>query len=316
MKDSFAARGFCAFQSLLSASQLQLLRRQCDDRRMAISLECLCEADCVLEALPEENYPPEAHLARSNSAAYLELRASEEADRKCLDTLLFSTLAAAANALLGGAPPRLFNEHFVSKPALGGPFRWHTDAAHQLEALFSLAAPERCDEHEYLSLWVALDDIQDENGPLLLLPLDAPQPPQTPWYQVADEATEAWLESHTAHLVTTSGLRAGDAVAFSSRVWHRSQPNTGHSDRRVFYAQYSRTVLGMAEDSPLALAIPTYPDASASTRATGRAIFFLPQLVSAPCMSSREAEAVGCGTCTATGYTAPTAVASLHAVGP
>jgi hypothetical protein len=89
---------------------------------------------------------------------------------------------------------------------------------------------------------------------------------------------------------STTMLALGDAVAFSSRVWHRSQPNTSHSDRRVFYAQYSRTVLGMAEDSPLALAIPTCPDASASTRAMGRAICFLPQLVSAPSMTSREAE--------------------------
>jgi hypothetical protein len=60
MADTFSTRGFCAFQSLLSASQLQLLRRQCDDRRKAISLAELCEADCVLEALPEETYPPGA----------------------------------------------------------------------------------------------------------------------------------------------------------------------------------------------------------------------------------------------------------------
>ena len=85
----------------------------------------------------------------------------------------------------GGAesppPPCLFNEHFVLKPAQrAGPFAWHTDGAHQLEALLALgdaaAAPE------YVSVWCALDDITEANGPLVLLPRDAPQP-TAPWHE-------------------------------------------------------------------------------------------------------------------------------------
>ena len=91
--------------------------------------------------------------------------------------------ADAGDRTLGAEspPPCLFNEHFVLKPARrAGPFAWHTDGAHQLEALLALgdaaAAPE------YVSVWCALDDITEANGPLVLLPRDAPQP-TAPWHE-------------------------------------------------------------------------------------------------------------------------------------
>lgn len=236
LEAGFREHGCCALSALLTPAELDLLRRHCDARRAQVSDELLCESDCVLEAC---SLPGERHPARKDAAAYLKLRAAvydDDGDRDGLHDIIIRKLAAVAAAALG-SPPLLFNEHFVAKPArVGGPFRWHTDAAHQLEAEYALSPPDASDHPPYVSIWCALDDLNDDNGPLVLLPSDVPQPPDALWHRPADDETEAWLEAH-ADALTTSGLRAGDVVLFSSRLWHLSRPNVSERERRVFYAQ-------------------------------------------------------------------------------
>ena len=281
-----SAHGICALSGLLSTDQLALLRRQCDERRSALSTEELCEADCVLEATC---LPPEQHPARTDAASYLALR-SAPSDFDELHALLFGKLAAIASMALQ-ARPLLFNEHFVCKPHTAGAFQWHTDAAHQLEAIFSLRPPPASDDGglDYVSLWISLDDLNEDNGPLVLLPLSVQQP-SSPWHEPADAHTEQWLEEHASHLLSTSALRAGDAVLFSSRVWHCSAPNWASRDRRVFYCQFSRRVIGVQE-RPLALAIHTDADAGCLAEST-RIVSLLP-LVTGSRLASTSVSATG-----------------------
>ena len=73
----------------------------------------------------------------------------------------------------------------------------------------------------------------------------------------------------SADELLASTLRTGDVVVFSSRVWHCSEPNSSSTDRRVFYAQFSRGVLGGAA-SPLGLAIRTHRAARMSRQSERR----------------------------------------------
>ena len=78
-------------------------------------------------------------MVRTDAQAYL--RARKLADHDVLAELILTILPSAVFAILG-CRPYLFNEHFVAKPArVATSFCWHTDAAHQLEALLALSPP-------------------------------------------------------------------------------------------------------------------------------------------------------------------------------
>ena len=256
MPDDFSRCGVCAFTSAVSAEDVELLRRDCGRLRANYEDEALCELSCVLEA-------EDALLmhSRCDGEEYLVTRGTPAADRDSMRALLLCKLPALVIAALDSASAvadlRLFNEHFVVKPArIASSFRWHTDAAHQLEALCAVAGAHNLPE--YVSVWIPLDDLHGDgsNGALTLLPLDAPQPPDGDPMQPASAAAERWLHEHArGHVLSSRGLRAGDAIIFSSRLWHMSEPNLSACERRVHYSQYSIGPIGGAA-APLALAVP------------------------------------------------------------
>jgi ectoine hydroxylase-related dioxygenase (phytanoyl-CoA dioxygenase family) len=48
-------------------------------------------------------------------------------------------------------------------------------------------------------------------------------------------------EERIEQLAVPQLIKAGDVVAFSSTLWHRSDPNLSGSNRRAYYCQYSQT---------------------------------------------------------------------------
>ena len=254
----YARRGCVRLTNLLQEGELALLRAECDVLRSSISSSDLLAADCVVD-IPPAAMLPERDAARTNAAAYL---AARFGDRAIGHVVLEALPAVAASCTLPvSAPPFLFNEHYVCKPErVAGEFSWHTDAAHQCEAQLALGADDEA-AFEYVSAWVALDDICEDNGALVLLPRDAPQPPDASRVAPASTSTETWLDGAGHHAVTTRGMRAGDGLLFSSTLWHSSESNRSGAVRRAFYAQYSSAPL-VARGSPLALAVPTQPDAT------------------------------------------------------
>jgi hypothetical protein len=190
----------------------------------------------------------------------------------------------------------LFNEHFVTKPARSRvAFGWHTDEGKQLPWSHSGGgggmrgsgvqgagdggssssdgdddgdengvdpgnggdSPGSCRPDdgrvggrggsdsgsvEYVSVWLALDDIVPGSGGLVLGGLGLP--------------SKGGRRDRKAEAVAVCPMEAGDAVAFSSRLWHRSPPNESACHRRVFYAQFSAVpVTGPRSAFPLCFAV-------------------------------------------------------------
>ncbi|QGN33107.1 phytanoyl-CoA dioxygenase family protein [Microlunatus sp. Gsoil 973] len=129
----------------------------------------------------------------------------------------------------------LFWEQYVIKA--GDPdttFAWHQDSGYVHE-----------NHTPYLTCWIALDDVTEENGSVYLLPY-----------------SRSGIRSYIKHVPIGTGdqvcyfgsdpgmpviVPAGSIVCFSSTVIHRSGANLTDRLRRVYLLQYSPEVIMNAE---------------------------------------------------------------------
>jgi ectoine hydroxylase-related dioxygenase (phytanoyl-CoA dioxygenase family) len=140
------------------------------------------------------------------------------------------TMADICRAVLG-EEAYLFWEQYVIKAAdPDTTFAWHQDSGYVHE------------NHEpYLTCWIALDDVNEENGSVYLLPY-----------------SRSGIRSYIKHVKIDTGdavcyfgsdpglpvvVPAGSIVCFSSTVIHRSGPNLTDRLRRVYLLQYSADVI-------------------------------------------------------------------------
>ncbi len=147
-------------------------------------------------------------------------------------------MAEICRAVLGDEA-YLFWEQYVIKA--GDPdttFAWHQDSGYVHE-----------DHEPYLTCWIALDDVNEENGSVYLLPY-----------------SRSGIRSYIKHVRVETGdavcyfgsdpgmsvtVPAGSIVCFSSTVIHRSGANLTDRLRRVYLLQYSRDVIqNKAGDAP------------------------------------------------------------------
>jgi ectoine hydroxylase-related dioxygenase (phytanoyl-CoA dioxygenase family) len=144
--------------------------------------------------------------------------------------LFGDTMAEICRAVLG-SEAYLFWEQYVIKA--GDPdttFAWHQDSGYVHE-----------DHDPYLTCWIALDDVNEANGSVYLLPY-----------------SRSGIRSYVKHVPSDTGdqvcyfgadpgmpviVPAGSIVCFSSTVIHRSGANLTDRLRRVYLLQYSDTVI-------------------------------------------------------------------------
>lgn len=140
------------------------------------------------------------------------------------------TMAQICRRVLG-PEAYLFWEQYVIKAAdPDTKFAWHQDSGYVHE-----------DGPEYLTCWIALDDVNEENGSVYLLPY-----------------TRSGIRSYIKHMKIDTGdevcyvgsdpgmpviVPAGSIVCFSSMVIHRSGANLTDRMRRVYLLQYSDQVI-------------------------------------------------------------------------
>jgi len=141
---------------------------------------------------------------------------------------LFSDLMAEVARAALGDTVYLFNEQYVIKAAERGMrFGWHQDSGF----IGYAHAP-------YLTCWIALDDVSETNGTVYLLPY-ARAGTRDVVTHVRDEKTNDMIGYFGEDAGDPVVVPAGSIACFSSRVFHRSGPNTTDHIRRVYVAQYS-----------------------------------------------------------------------------
>ena len=145
--------------------------------------------------------------------------------------LLGELMADICRSTLGDTA-YLFNEQYVIKCAdPQTAFAWHQDSGYVHE------------HHEpYLTCWIALDDVDETNGAVYLLPFS-----QSGIRSYVRHTRHPELNDLVGYHGPASGVAvegcAGTVVCFSSVLFHRSGPNLTDRMRRVYIAQYSPQVI-------------------------------------------------------------------------
>jgi ectoine hydroxylase-related dioxygenase (phytanoyl-CoA dioxygenase family) len=218
MREQYETDGYFILERALSDEHLQLLRGGA-----AYAIE---KADREMDAAGVDRLKLNARGKRYFSEMIYK-------DRPELRRFLFSdTMAEICQATLG-EQAYLFWEQYVIKAAdpEGSAFAWHQDSGYVHE------------EHApYLTVWIALDDVTEENGSVYLLPYTR-SGIRSYVRHIQDEKTN----DRVCYFGSDPGMPvvapAGSIVCFSSVVMHRSGSNTTDRLRRVYLAQYSSEII-------------------------------------------------------------------------
>ena len=223
--DAFQQDGFFVLEGVVPAQHLKLLRDKV--------AENIARLDAEMEAAGVDK------LGINHKGSRYFVQPYKNGD-KSLGEFIFSDLMAEITRATLGDNVYLFHEQYVVKAAeKGGKFSWHQDSGYVGH-----------DHTPYLSCWVTLDDVDEKNGTVYLLPYDRAGGRDRVEHRRDEESND-----RVGYFGDDSGdpvvCPAGSIACFSSTVFHRSGPNTTDRMRRVYLPQYSAEPIMHADGSAL-----------------------------------------------------------------
>jgi ectoine hydroxylase-related dioxygenase (phytanoyl-CoA dioxygenase family) len=216
-RQQYRDEGFFVLPSVLPSPDLELLRSG--------AATAVAKADAEMDARGTDRWDLNARGRR-----YFANRMAQELPE--LRSFLFGELMADICRATLGDNAFLFNEQYVIKCAdPDTAFAWHQDSGYIHE------------RHEpYLTCWIALDDVDESNGAIYLLPFS-----QVGIRTYVRHVKDPAVNDRIGYVGSAPGVAvaagAGTIVCFSSVVFHRSGPNLTDRMRRVYVAQYSPQVI-------------------------------------------------------------------------
>jgi ectoine hydroxylase-related dioxygenase (phytanoyl-CoA dioxygenase family) len=145
------------------------------------------------------------------------------------DLLYYDPLLDIAGSLIG-ENIQLFHDQALYKPAkIGGAVPWHQDNGYW-----------RCQPADLVSIWIALDDADQENGCMIVIPASHVDG------QVSHSRAKTGDRELPALLFTDANeskavsvpLKAGHAMVHHCLTVHQTQPNWSDRDRRAIVIHY------------------------------------------------------------------------------
>jgi ectoine hydroxylase-related dioxygenase (phytanoyl-CoA dioxygenase family) len=208
----FRDEGFFVLENVVPERDLEALRDECE--------RLVAERDREMDRLGVDTIDLDHRGSRYFIHAY--------GKSPTVERFLRSDLMARIARTALGATVYLFNEQYVVKAAERGmKFGWHQDSGFIPYA-----------HRPYLTCWVALDDVTEENGTVYLLPYS-----RAGTREVAEHVHDEETNDLIGYFGNDPGdpvvVPAGSVVSFSSTLFHRSGPNATDQMRRVYVAQYS-----------------------------------------------------------------------------
>jgi ectoine hydroxylase-related dioxygenase (phytanoyl-CoA dioxygenase family) len=229
-QQQFQRSGYFVMERALSAAQLEALRADCARGIERIHARMDAAATDTID------------ISHRNTRYFVSDMFRESLALRGI--VLGDVFADICRATIGDTA-YLFLEQFVVKAAEQGlKFGWHQDSGY---------LPLK--HKPYVTCWVALDDVNEQNGAIAVLP-----------YERAGvrDRIEHWREPGTNDMIGYSGadpgitvcVPAGSVIVFSSTLLHRSGPNTTATPRRAWIAQYSPDPILYEDGRPRRNAVP------------------------------------------------------------
>ncbi len=157
-----------------------------------------------------------------------------------LESFILSGPPAIVASKVLGNKFYLFNEQFVVKgPETGASFAWHQDSAYV-----------GYDHKPYVSVWLALDKVNEMNGCLRILPRNLSEKNYIDpheWDMTSKEMVGYSGNDEGIQVVGPAGM----IVVFSSLTLHCSGENISNKNRRAYLVQYSSEPLQHPETGEL-----------------------------------------------------------------
>jgi ectoine hydroxylase-related dioxygenase (phytanoyl-CoA dioxygenase family) len=212
-KKQYTPEGYCILERAIPDQQLTMLRDQCQHFIDVINAEMDAEGVKV------------KGINHRDSRYFIARRHKDSAE---LRSFLFGDLMAEVVRATVGPEAYLFVDQFVVKMAeVGMKFAWHQDSGYVGHA-----------HPEYLSAWVAMDDMSEENGTIYVLPYSRAGVRDTVKH-VKEAGSNDMIGYHGDDPGIPVIVPAGTIVCFSSNTFHRSGANTTKRPRRSYLCQYS-----------------------------------------------------------------------------
>ena len=219
---SFTKQGFMIVQEFLDKIELEIVRRACDRevKKIVADMRSKGISEQGINVLDRKYF---INNARIQNPKLADIIFSEKTEALCRATI--------------GETAYLHNEQFVVKMMNKvTSFAWHQDSGYSVYN--GGAAP-----HEpYLTCWIALDDMSEDNGTISILPF--------PRYTSARKLLKHTWSDEVNAMVGYNGedpgdlieVPAGTLVAFSSRLLHKSGANTTLRPRRGYFIAFTPTL--------------------------------------------------------------------------
>jgi ectoine hydroxylase-related dioxygenase (phytanoyl-CoA dioxygenase family) len=225
-RQQFREEGFFVLESAIPAHPLDILRDELDTgiRRIDARMDA---AGTDVEGL---NHRGKRYFIGNVHTSQPRIR----------EFLYSDVMAEVCRATLGDDVWHFFNQYVLKFAEVGMKFEWHQDSGY--------LAKQKRSHRPYLSCWCPLDDVNEENGTIYVLPFS-----RAKTRDVIDHRLEEGSNDLVGYFGDDPGdpivVPAGSVVAFSSVLLHRSGPNRTDKPRRVFLAQYSAEPI-MRDDDP------------------------------------------------------------------
>ena len=236
-RERYREEGTCILERVIDADTLTMLREEC-----SYFLG-------YLDGVMDERGVTGIGITQRGSRYFVAYR--YRASRRLRGFLFGELMARITRRLLGGEA-YLFNERFVVKAGGGAEtkFAWHQDSGYVLHRDPTAA------HRPYLTCWCALDDMDESNGTVYLLPHSRGGTRATVYPHRRAERGYDLIGYDGGDPGDPVVAPAGSIAVFSSYNLHRSGANTGAALRRVYLPQYSSApVRGRGGEFP-GMAVP------------------------------------------------------------
>lgn len=228
--EQYQEEGFCIVKNVISNDLLNRLRSECQ--------RFIKEKDDEMDAKGVEV----DEINHKGKRYFIALRYK---DSETMQDLIFGKEMQEIVHKVLGDEAYLFLEQFVVKAAdKGMTFSWHQDSGYL-----------DFDHKPYLSVWLPLDDVSEENGTVYMLPYKEAGT-QKRIDHVLQEGTNDKIGYFGDNPGVPAILNAGDVAIFSSTCFHRSGSNKTNKSRRVLLIQYSAQPIVKENGEPLYWAEP------------------------------------------------------------